>query len=73
MLKFEAKKGDFAKIGQKLGGYSPPAPPPMSGDCCSVKHRRSQTLSCAIEAIIRKCLCFHIKRLLGSDPWHVNR
>ena len=26
MLKFEAKKGDFAKIWQKLGGYSPPAP-----------------------------------------------
>ena len=27
MLKFEAKKGDFAKIWQKLGGYSPPSPP----------------------------------------------
>ena len=26
MPKFEAKKGDFAKIWQKLGGYSPPAP-----------------------------------------------
>ena len=31
MLKFEAKKGDFAKIWQKLGGlYSPLALPSMS-------------------------------------------
>ena len=34
MLKFEAKKGDFAKICKKWGGgYSPPvppAPPPMA-------------------------------------------
>ena len=31
MLKFEAKKGDFAKIWQKLGGgYSPPPAPPGS-------------------------------------------
>ena len=27
MSKFEAKKGDFAKLWNKLGGYSPPAPP----------------------------------------------
>ena len=27
MLKFEAKKGDFAKIWQILGGYSSPSPP----------------------------------------------
>ena len=27
MPKFEAKKGDFAKIWQKLGGYSLSAPP----------------------------------------------
>ena len=26
MLKFEAKKGDFAKIWQKLGGLQPPSP-----------------------------------------------
>ena len=30
MPKFEAKKGDFAKIWQKLGGYSPPTPPSMN-------------------------------------------
>ena len=29
MLTFEAKKGDFAKIWQKLGDYSPPAPPQL--------------------------------------------
>ena len=28
MPKFEAKKGDFAKIWQKLGGLQPPPPPP---------------------------------------------
>ena len=33
--------------------------------CCSAKHWKSQTLPCALEAIIRNCLCFQIKRLLG--------
>ena len=33
--------------------------------CCSAKHWKSQTLPCALEAIIRKCLCFKTKRLLG--------
>ena len=37
----------------------------VSGVCCSAKHWKSQTLPCALEAIIRKCLCFQIKRLLG--------
>ena len=32
---------------------------------CSAKHWKSQTLPSALEAIIRKCLCFQIKRLLG--------
>ena len=27
----------------------------------------SQTSPCALEAIMRTCLCFQIKRLLGSD------
>ena len=31
------------------------------------KTLESQTLPCALEAIIRKCLCFQIKRLLGYD------
>ena len=30
----------------------------------SAKHWKSQTLPCALEAIIRKCFCFQIKRLL---------
>ena len=29
------------------------------------KTLKSQTLPCALEAIIRKCLCFQIKRFLG--------
>ena len=32
---------------------------------CSAKHWKFQTLPCAVEAVIRKCLCFQIKRLLG--------
>ena len=27
----------------------------------------SQTLPCALKAVMRKCFCFQIKRLLGSD------
>ena len=33
----------------------------QSGVCCSAKHWKSQTLPCALEAIIRKCLCLQIK------------
>ena len=44
--------------------------------CCSAKHGKSQTLSCALEAIIRKCLCFQVKNcwtqihdmLIDEDP-----
>ena len=35
--------------------------------CCGAKHWNSQTLTYALEAIIRKCLCCQINRLLGSD------
>ena len=37
--------------------------------CYGTKHRKSQTLPCALEAIVRKCLCFQIKRLFGSDRY----
>ena len=45
MPKFEAKKGDFAKILQKLGGYSPPPALPSM-----INHSTSFT--------IKMLLCF---------------
>ena len=39
----------------------------LSGVCCDAKHWKSQALPYALEAIIRKCLCYQINRWLGSD------
>ena len=64
MLKFEAKKGDFAKIWQKLGGgggYSPPSPPGSAAHVLAAK-------SGELIVLMSDFLFIHIKNLCKESP-----
>ena len=55
MLKFEAKKGDFAKSWQKLGGLQPPPPAPPAPPFMIFKFFRSKTTFTIIALKVVTC------------------
>ena len=61
MLKFEAKKGDFAKIWQKLGGGATDPQPPGSAAHVSLRFLFLNVLSC-VKTLVKTFLCLKFNR-----------